>query len=148
VFSPRHREPLEVRKATLASVLAKAGSGLRFNEHIEADGATVCAHASTMGLEGSVSKRKSSTYRSGRPPYRRRVRVLELEPIRRAREAHAHARAEHRARSCIIDGEAVRCGDDGVPSFDRIRYCPIKRAVMSNAPPVAKGTMMCTGRAG
>jgi bifunctional non-homologous end joining protein LigD len=27
-----------------------------------------------------------------------------------------------RSRSCIIDGEAVACGDDGVPSFDRIRY--------------------------
>jgi len=27
------REPLQVRKATLASVLAKAGIGLRFNEH-------------------------------------------------------------------------------------------------------------------
>jgi hypothetical protein len=23
---------------------------------------------------------------------------------------------------CIIDSEAVCCGDDGVPSFDRIRY--------------------------
>jgi hypothetical protein len=31
------REPLEVRKATLASVLAKAAPGLRLNEHIEAD---------------------------------------------------------------------------------------------------------------
>jgi bifunctional non-homologous end joining protein LigD len=27
-----------------------------------------------------------------------------------------------RSRSCIIDGEAVACGDDGVASFDRIRY--------------------------
>jgi bifunctional non-homologous end joining protein LigD len=27
-----------------------------------------------------------------------------------------------RSRFCIIDGEAVACGDDGVPSFDRIRY--------------------------
>ena len=27
-----------------------------------------------------------------------------------------------RSRSRIIDGEAVCCGDDGVPSFDRIRY--------------------------
>src|SRR5258707_7764813 len=26
------------------------------------------------------------------------------------------------SRSCIIDGEAVCCGDDGVPSFARIRY--------------------------
>jgi ATP-dependent DNA ligase len=27
-----------------------------------------------------------------------------------------------RAGSCIIDGEAVCCGDDGMPSFDHIRY--------------------------
>src|SRR5262245_50275911 len=46
------REPLEVRKATLASVLAKAAPGLRLNAHIEADGPTVFAHACKMGLEG------------------------------------------------------------------------------------------------
>jgi bifunctional non-homologous end joining protein LigD len=60
------REPLEVRKATLASVLAKAAAGLRLNEHIEADGPTVFAHACKMGLEGIMSKRKASSYRSGR----------------------------------------------------------------------------------
>ena len=27
-----------------------------------------------------------------------------------------------RSRSCIIDGEAVACGEDGIASFDRIRY--------------------------
>ena len=27
-----------------------------------------------------------------------------------------------RARSCILDGEAVACGEDGIASFDRIRY--------------------------
>jgi len=32
------------------------------------------------------------------------------------------ALAKLRSRSCIIDGEAVACGDDGIPSFDRIRY--------------------------
>ena len=62
------REPLEVRKATLASVLAKAALGLRLNEHIEAEGTTVFAHACKMGLEGIVSKRKGSLYRSGRSP--------------------------------------------------------------------------------
>jgi bifunctional non-homologous end joining protein LigD len=62
------RDPFQVRKATLASVLAKAGAGMRFNEHIEADGPTVFAHACKMGLEGIVSKRKNSTYRSGRSP--------------------------------------------------------------------------------
>ena len=60
------RDPLEVRKATLRSMLAKAGLGLRFKEHLEGDGPTVFAHACKMGLEGIVSKRKDSTYRSGR----------------------------------------------------------------------------------
>jgi ATP-dependent DNA ligase len=60
------RDPLEVRKATLRSALAKAGLGLRFNEHIEGDGPTVFAHACRLGLEGIVSKRKGSSYRSGR----------------------------------------------------------------------------------
>jgi bifunctional non-homologous end joining protein LigD len=62
------RDPLEVRKATLASVLAKAAAGLRLNEHLEGDGPTVFAHACKMGLEGIVSKRKDSAYRSGRSP--------------------------------------------------------------------------------
>jgi bifunctional non-homologous end joining protein LigD len=62
------RDPLQVRKATLASSLAKARPGIRFNEHIEGDGPTVFAHACKMGLEGIVSKRKDSAYRSGRSP--------------------------------------------------------------------------------
>ena len=28
-----------------------------------------------------------------------------------------------RARSIILDGEAVACGDNGIPNFDRLRYC-------------------------
>jgi bifunctional non-homologous end joining protein LigD len=43
------RDPLEVRKAALASIVAKASSGIRFNEHIEGDGPTVFAHACKMG---------------------------------------------------------------------------------------------------
>jgi ATP-dependent DNA ligase len=34
----------------------------------------------------------------------------------------AEAMAALRSRSCIIDGEAVVLGDDGLPSFDRLRY--------------------------
>jgi len=55
-----------VRKATLRSMLAKAGLGLRFNEHMEGDGPTIFAHACKMGLEDIVSKGKDSIYRSGR----------------------------------------------------------------------------------
>jgi hypothetical protein len=62
------RDPLEVRKATLASIVAKASPGIRFNEHMEGDGPTVFPHACKLGLEGVVSKRKDSAYRSGRSP--------------------------------------------------------------------------------
>jgi bifunctional non-homologous end joining protein LigD len=60
------RDPLEGRKATLETMLAKAGPGIRFNEHMEGDGPTVFAHACKMGLEGIVSKRLGSPYISGR----------------------------------------------------------------------------------
>ena len=63
------RDPLQVRKATLTSVLAKAAPGIRCNEHLECDdGEIVFRHACKMGLEGIVSKRKDSPYRSGRHP--------------------------------------------------------------------------------
>jgi bifunctional non-homologous end joining protein LigD len=63
------RDPLEVRKATLASFLAKAGPGLRLNEHLEhEDGEAVFRHACKLRLEGIVSKRKRSPHRSGSPP--------------------------------------------------------------------------------
>ena len=63
------REPIEVRKATLASILRKSRHGVRLNEHLEhPDGLTVFQHACQMGLEGIVSKRLGSRYRSGRSP--------------------------------------------------------------------------------
>jgi hypothetical protein len=45
-------------------MLAKAGAGIQFN----GDSPTVFVHACKMGLEGIVSKRKDSVYRSGRSP--------------------------------------------------------------------------------
>jgi bifunctional non-homologous end joining protein LigD len=80
------REPLEVRKATLKSLLAKAGPGLRLNEYIEADGPTVFAHACKMGLEGIVSKHKASTYRSGRSPDWLKCKDPACEAVKREAE--------------------------------------------------------------
>jgi len=45
-----------------------AGLGIRNPEHMEGDGETVFRHASKLGVEGIVSKRKDSAYRSGRWP--------------------------------------------------------------------------------
>jgi bifunctional non-homologous end joining protein LigD len=49
--------------------VARAGHGVWFNDHIEEeDGVIVFRHACKLGLEGIVSKRKDSPYRSGRSP--------------------------------------------------------------------------------
>jgi ATP-dependent DNA ligase len=80
------RDPLEVRKATLASIVAKAGPGMRFNEHIECDGPTVFAHACKLGLEGIVSKRKDSAYRSGRSPDWLKMKNPEASAVKREEE--------------------------------------------------------------
>src|SRR5262245_57624482 len=72
------RDPLEARKATLASMIARAGPGIRLNEHIEEDGPIVFNHACKLGLEGIVSNRKDSSYRSGRS------RIGSSRKIRRA----------------------------------------------------------------
>jgi bifunctional non-homologous end joining protein LigD len=59
--------PWETRRATLAGLLRKAGTGIRLSEHLDAtDGATVFQHACRMGLEGIVAKRIDRPYRSGR----------------------------------------------------------------------------------
>jgi bifunctional non-homologous end joining protein LigD len=62
------REPLETRKAALASLLRGSLPGLRLNEHLTHPGDVVFRHACKMGLEGIVSKRLGSRYRSGRSP--------------------------------------------------------------------------------
>jgi bifunctional non-homologous end joining protein LigD len=80
------REPLGVRKATLASVVAKAAPGVRLNEHIGADGPTVFTHACKMGLEGIVSKRKDSRYTSGRSTDWLKSKNPASEAVRRERE--------------------------------------------------------------
>jgi bifunctional non-homologous end joining protein LigD len=81
------RDPLEVRKATLASVLSKAGPGLRLNEHLEHDdGDVVFRHACKLGLEGIVSKRKGSPYRSGRSPDWLKMKNPEAPAMKREAE--------------------------------------------------------------
>jgi bifunctional non-homologous end joining protein LigD len=60
------REPLEIRKATLASLLRRCGPGLRLVEQLEHGGDVVYHHACRLGCGGIVSKRLGSLYVSGR----------------------------------------------------------------------------------
>jgi bifunctional non-homologous end joining protein LigD len=80
------RDPLGGRKATLEMILAKAGAGIQFNEHMEGDGGTVFRHACKLGLEGIVSKRKDSAYRSGRSPDWLKMKNADAPAVKREAE--------------------------------------------------------------
>ncbi len=81
------REPIEVRKATLASILRKSQQGVRLNEHLEhPEGEVVFRHACKMGLEGIVSKRLGSRYRSGRSPDWLKFKNPQAAAVRREAE--------------------------------------------------------------
>ena len=60
----RPRQLIE-RRARLAKLLPAGSATLRFSEGIEGDGPAFFRHACALGLEGIVSKRKASAYRSG-----------------------------------------------------------------------------------
>ena len=50
----------------MQKALKKAGPALRFSEHMAGDaGETMFRHACAFGLEGIVSKRVTSRYKSG-----------------------------------------------------------------------------------
>ena len=68
------REPIEVRKATPASILRKARHGVRLNEHLQHDcGLTVFRHACKMGLEGDRVKALGLAL-----PFRAITRLVEI----------------------------------------------------------------------
>jgi len=55
-----------VRRQRVSSLLRGSLPGLHLNEHLAHPGDVVFRHACKMGLEGIVSKRLGSRYRSGR----------------------------------------------------------------------------------
>jgi bifunctional non-homologous end joining protein LigD len=80
------REPLIRRKGRLARALRKAAVGLQVSEHMEGDAAVIFTHACRMGLEGIVSKRKDSRYRSGRSPDWIKLKNSNCAAVRRESE--------------------------------------------------------------
>ncbi|MEI9406987.1 DNA ligase D [Mesorhizobium argentiipisi] len=58
-------QPLIERKAALQTLLQESAPTLTYAEHLELGGKDVYDHACRMGLEGIVSKRADSPYRSG-----------------------------------------------------------------------------------
>jgi bifunctional non-homologous end joining protein LigD len=96
------RDPLEVRKATLESLLSSVGPGIRYNEHIEGDAEDifrhVCKlklifrHVCKLKLEGIVSKLRRSSYSSGRSPHWIKIKNPDCDAVRREAEEDWRAR--------------------------------------------------------
>jgi hypothetical protein len=92
------REPLAVRKSTLASLLARAAPGLRFNVHLdENDGPLVFAQACKMGLSfmSSFCNRAGSAQQTSGvrywPPGRLQFLVL-FSQVNLAKHPNGHSR--------------------------------------------------------
>src|SRR2546430_5708883 len=79
-------EPLEGRKARLVNIVAGADRGILVHDHISDDGPTGFKHACQLGLEGIVSKRKDSPYRSGRSSDWLKSKNPACEAVRREEE--------------------------------------------------------------
>ena len=79
-------KPLSERKAKLARLLAGQQGGIVINEHVEADGAALFAAACRMGLEGIVSKRIDSPYRSGRATCWVKAKNPDCPAVRRTKD--------------------------------------------------------------
>jgi bifunctional non-homologous end joining protein LigD len=59
-------EPIERRKETLTRLLGQDRAGLLISQQIDAPAAAALKHICQLGLEGIVSKRLGSRYKSGR----------------------------------------------------------------------------------
>jgi ATP-dependent DNA ligase len=71
----------------VVSILHGARHGVCLNEHLEhPDGLTVFQHACKMGLEGIVSKKLGSRYRSGRSPDWLKFKNPEAPAVKREAE--------------------------------------------------------------
>ena len=71
----------------MVSILHGARHGVCLNEHLEhPDGLTVFQHACKMGLEGIVSKKLGSRYRSGRSPDWLKFKNPEAPAVKREAE--------------------------------------------------------------
>jgi hypothetical protein len=121
-----------VRKATLASILRKSRPGVRLNEHLEhPEGAVVFQHACKMGLEGIVSKRLGSRYRSGRSPFTGRAgglpggggglgSLINIVAFKAPSQSRSGSRSPAFASSMIFWATASRVGATGPSACWRV----------------------------
>ena len=80
------RQPLVERKTALKWVLRKAREGIQYVEHAEGHGDKLFAAVCNLGLEGIVSKRLTSAYKSGPSKVWIKVKNPKSSAARRAKD--------------------------------------------------------------
>ena len=80
--------PLIARKRRLARLIGKTTTwrAIQYGDHLTGDGPAVFAHVCQLGLEGIVSKRMDSAYRSGPSKMWLKSKNPASEAVRRERE--------------------------------------------------------------
>ena len=83
-------QPLALRRDLLAETLADPLDGLRMSEAVEGEGATIFRYACALSLEGIISKRRKSPYRSGRDHAWRKIKFADYRRSRGDRNENPH----------------------------------------------------------
>jgi bifunctional non-homologous end joining protein LigD len=80
--APLIATPLEARKARLQALVTRsAGRRIRYADHVVGHGAAFFAQATTLGVEGIVSKRRDSVYQAGRRSGWLKIKCLREQPF-------------------------------------------------------------------
>lgn len=79
-------QSLAERKRRLETLIKRAPAGIRFVDHDDGDGSRLFKAACRMGLEGIVSKRLDSRYRSGRCKFWVKVKNPKSASVLRVRD--------------------------------------------------------------
>jgi bifunctional non-homologous end joining protein LigD len=74
--------PLEARKARLQALVSRGSGGrIRYANHVVGHGAAFFAQATTLGVEGIVSKRRDGAYQPGRRSGWLKIKCLREQPF-------------------------------------------------------------------
>ena len=87
------RQPLRERKLALGKLLLRSRDGIQYVEHAEGHGDRMYEAVCRLGLEGIVSKRLTSVYRSGPSRAWLKVKIQKL----RHRHAQQTEHSDHRS---------------------------------------------------
>ena len=126
-------EIIEARRERLKSLIGPPTQALQFSDEICGEGKDAWRAACNMGLEGIVSKRRGSVYRSGRTPNWRKTKctIMDVFAVIGAKPARGSVRSLKIAR--LESGVLTPCGwvGSGLTEREGIKAIDTERALIA-----------------